>query len=162
MNNSTHGNPAPEGRLASEMAWAAGFIDGEGCFGIAREWGRKPDAPMRRPSLQVSNTHLHSLRHLQRILWGYGQIVPLKRRKPHHKPQYKLGIRNKLHLISICHAMLPYLCTKHGGAELVLAFCISRKLNKGMGKNAPFSANELRMAGLIEEINYRQPERTAV
>lgn len=75
----TSGSPSSD---ALDLAWAAGFLDGEGCFGLVRDNGaRKPDRPawhrIRASACQhgVPGGIPHVLRHLREIL-GVGRFEP--------------------------------------------------------------------------------------
>lgn len=139
----------------TERAWCAGFMDGEGSFGVTFEQDKRRGTANPRPALQVTNTHLESIHVIQKRFFGYGNIVTPKKDKPNHKQQYRLAIRKALHIVRVVHLILPYLVTKHAVAEQLLAFCISRSSVRGKGRYAPFTESELRMVKRLSKLNKR-------
>lgn len=94
-------------------AWAAGYIDGEGCF----------DAPSGRPRLRVINTHRPSLEHLRAIfLCGTIQMqsdgmttVGGHRRRTVYRWQVNGG-----DALNVCSLLRYYLREKRSQAEALV------------------------------------------
>ena len=61
----------------TELAWAAGFFDGEGCV-----WTPGPDANYLMPRLHVAQKDLPTLQRYHRAIGGMGRICP--QRRPHY------------------------------------------------------------------------------
>ncbi len=142
-----------------DLAWAAGFIDGEGCFCLSKnkdDRKRTEGYCSHRASLAVSNTCADSVRELQRI-FKCGTFTALKRLQPNHKPQYRWQVRDKANLIRIILSLLPYFRTKRAAAEVCIAFCIKRAAanSKGRGRYAPYSQDDVRLVNRCREINKR-------
>lgn len=70
----------------TELAWAAGFLDGEGTFGIQRQKDRKPYL-----YVQAGQTDRQVLDRLQEAIGGkvYGPYV---QKNPKHKPYFYFRI----------------------------------------------------------------------
>jgi hypothetical protein len=86
-------------------AWAAGFIDGEGCFSYGTS-----------PRLTVENTHLPSLLWLRR-LFGVGTITKRKNLR-RGRQSYSWDVSGDKCLWAITR-LLPYLREKKPQAELL-------------------------------------------
>ena len=140
-----------------QFAWAAGFIDGEGCLGIFNERDKRKGNSYThfRPSIQVSNSNLESLKSMKRILFNHGTVMPLGKRRPRHKPVHQYSIRRQIHIVEILFALLPYFVTKRVQAEHLLAFCISRQNSSGKGRYHKFTANEKLIFQVIKHENKR-------
>ena len=93
----------------TDLAWAAGIIDGEGCITITRAGGQL--------RVMVANTDLRML-HKLRELFG-GNISRKKTYRAHYKPQWFWQLCAK-DAAGALNAMLPYLVTKADQAELGL------------------------------------------
>lgn len=145
----------------TDWAWAAGFIDGEGSFGIWREDDSRKgkDYFSLRAGMQVSNTNLESLERLKKIFGGVGQIVKASKANPRHKAVFIYAVRRHLLLVEICFRILPYVTVKRGPIELVLAYCISRchAATLGRGRRVPYSELEKEMGRKLSLINRRYP-----
>ena len=98
-----------------EVAWAAGYIDGEGCISVSRN-GKGNEQYLLR--LTVSSTFLRSLSKLQRLFGGtiYG---PRSRQSCRPSWVWSAGIRETQAALS---QMLPYLTVKESQARVALAF----------------------------------------
>lgn len=103
----------------TDLAWAAGFIDGEGCFYISRTMRGK--RPVFMAGLSVSQVSDLPLQKLTDILGGkvYNQ------RKPPN-PKWADIWQWRAHSASAlraAEALIPYLVLKRPHAELIVEFC---------------------------------------
>ena len=80
------------------IPWAAGIIEGEGCFEIS-----KKDRHCR---ITVAMTDLDILTRLQAMFGG--TIIPLKRYEDHHKPCWKWRIGKRPAVTRAIEQMLPW------------------------------------------------------
>ncbi len=103
----------------ADLAWAAGFIDGEGCITIVRDKLNKQAVPYYRQFLIVSNTNLPALERLQSI-FGCGRIYSVKKR---------LGRANSYQwfcdssqIARVLRLVYPYLVAKRADAEILFEF----------------------------------------
>lgn len=105
-------------REETHVAYAAGLIDGEGCFQINRWQGKT--AFRYRPTLKVAMTVQPPLKRLQ-ALFG-GSLSPGKQRpNPKHKPAHVWQLANHVQLAVATKLLLPYLTLKGPQAHIILA-----------------------------------------
>lgn len=86
---------------ATETAWLAGLIEGEGSFLSAG--GRK--------RVHVTMTDRDIVERLASVT-GVGSVYELARRKPHHKQAYKWDVGRAQTASSVAEAIYPLLCTR--------------------------------------------------
>ena len=98
---------------ANDLAWLAGFIDGEGsiCLLPRRTTGITP-------ACTIYNTDLSVLEIIRG--WFGGQLY-VKRRSPKRKPVGHLVFQND-RALRVLHSVRPYLRVKHRQADLALVF----------------------------------------
>lgn len=149
----------------TDIAWAAGFFDGEGSVSIYPEKDKRKGNAYKnwRPCLQVSNTCDVSLRRLKDVFGGFGHIGVLQAATERHSQQFHYMVRRQEHLIPICLNLLRHCTTKRAALEVFLAFCISRgaaKMFKGRGRRAPYSQNEFRLIDRLKSLNKKPYDRS--
>ena len=115
---------------SEELAYLAGFFDGEGSIGVYESMVKNRPSATTRSLVQalrigVAGTHRESIARLQRR-WG-GTMVPENRRTllPNHKLTWYwtvTGSRAK----TVLEQLLPYLSVKREQAALALMTPISR------------------------------------
>ena len=101
------------GRQA-DLAWAAGFFDGEGCVRVHHSKGDSY-----RLALSVSQADERPLLHLRNILGG--RINDKSPARPNRRRQWQWAASTR-EAASALRAMLPYLVLKNGEASLALMF----------------------------------------
>ncbi len=109
----------------TDIAYAAGVIDGEGHVGIHRHWyssKRFGRYAVYNCAVSVTNTNEPVLQWLKE-LFGVGNVYPEGRKKPlkpHYKPRFVwiLSAKQAAHVIAV---LLPFLRIKKEEALLVLA-----------------------------------------
>ena len=94
-----------------ELAWAAGFIDGEGCFGFYT-YKQKPRTTLYgMVKLDVSQANREPLDRLQKAL-GVGNVSgPHKRKNPKWSPIFHLQVYGIADLQHAIDALSPWLCS---------------------------------------------------
>ena len=102
----------------TDLAWAAGFFDGEGCIQMHRGYSKSSGKTRYFLDLIVSNTNLKVLQKFHYIL-GIGRIVPRRALKPTWRPSWLWKASCKQAEIAL-NLMLPYLVGKKEQAELGL------------------------------------------
>ena len=107
--------------LPVDLAWAAGFLDGEGC--ITATWQKRPDRPHpnTRIVVQLAQNDLATLQAFQEILGMHGKIYPQKRRAYHSRQCWMLAYWGR-HAMEVLRALEPYLRRKRPEALLCLQF----------------------------------------
>ena len=77
----------------ANLAWAAGFVDGEGCVSIVKQTFKDPKRrPIYRVRLQVAQSDLGVLKKLQNILGVQSSIAEIKWRSDQNEWAYSLII----------------------------------------------------------------------
>ena len=107
----------PAGNLA-ELAWAAGFIDGEGCISVVKQIYQKKTRRNYyiRLRLQAVQNDLASLQHLQRILGVRGAINQIKWYPSQTRPIYTFLVDGR-HAIEALEKIEPFLIRKRHQAR---------------------------------------------
>lgn len=108
-----------------DLAWLAGFMDGEGTIRISQG---KSSKGLRKPNwqerMEVVNTHLETILEIQKVFGGHFWVCTAKKKK--WKTAYRLKW-TQAETRGLLQSLIPYLRTKRRQAELVLAF-IEHKL----------------------------------
>ena len=90
----------------SDLAWAGGFLDGEGCFQFVRSGGTY------RGSIEVEQRNPTNLYVLQRILGGVGTVRPRRGRKAH-----RFRVTAGGEVLIVLQKVMPYLAFKYPEAQ---------------------------------------------
>ena len=96
--------------------WAAGFLDGEGCFALG---GKKGVHPTTRNAV----VHVAQIRKapLDRLAEMYGGTVRIMRTNDKDQTIWQWAVTGKK-VIPVIEAVLPYLCGKQDEARAVLEY----------------------------------------
>ena len=116
----------PSAVPSHEVAYTAGFFDGEGCVNIARYLKR--GRPYHTLAIIFTNTDFQVLAWLQQR-WGGNVFKPTQldaRRRPYGHLRLSAGPARPL-----LQAMLPHLIIKKSQVEIALEFIESRSANRG-------------------------------
>lgn len=120
-----------------ELAWLAGFWDGEGSITVFQT-KRRNKTDKYNASLVLTNTDEHVILHTIKLLDRFGINLHLFKRVSNtekHKDSYQLTTRNMVTIKKILTLLLPYLVCKKAQAELTLRYIDSRLKNlKGQYK----------------------------
>lgn len=111
-----------------DIAWAAGFFDGEGCI-VLHSNGSSPVLRLR---LDVGQVDRRPLEKLVAIFGGSIQAVPFRSERWRRQYVWRLTSPD-----SSLAAMLPYLTVKKEQAELALEFAEKRKALVRNGVTTP-------------------------
>lgn len=119
----------------TDLAYLAGFVDGEGTIGIySNGWKKNRKNPSRgfRCVFQIVNTNEEIINYIKRFL-GTSFITKRdprdkKENLKNNRPRYILTLSSVQNVGEICKAILPYLKIKKSRAELVLEYCNNRKV----------------------------------
>ncbi len=129
-----------------ELAYAAGFIDGEGCFDACRV-GRSHV-----PRLQVGQAHLEVIQRMQRLFGG--SIYRAPRRASHHQALYVWRLQGSA-LARLLEGIEPYLIVKKHQAAATL-WLLSRR-HQGVRIAEEEFARREQCSGLIRRWNRGLP-----
>jgi hypothetical protein len=119
---------------ATQLAWAAGFVDGEGCIHIAKTnfpCGRRSTYRLR---LTLAQNCIETLWHFQDVLPVHGGLHKINRLAAHNKQCYLLSYDGKQAREAI-EALLPYLVRKRAEALAALAFYEDGRVGWYPGRN---------------------------
>ena len=137
----------------TDIAWLAGFIDGEGSIGLkVQKYSRGKQVFYVAPYIQVVNTHIATLEPVHRILKGMGAGVyvnwPRPRKVPggvreisDYKPLWRILVNGLKRCKPVLTALGPYLITKLDDANLVMEFIESREASHY--RHLPYTTREL-------------------
>lgn len=117
----------------ADLAWAAGFMDGEGCISIARQ---KYSDPARRDTFRlrvdITQNHLKVLRYFEKAVGVQGRLYEVKRSGSQNRDSYHLGYDGD-RAFEVIERLLPFLQRKQHEAEAVLEFRRTCELNRHFG-----------------------------
>lgn len=110
-----------------QLAWMAGFIDGEGCISLSRQRDKRkgPNYYAYRPMLQITNVYREPLDSILATV-EEGQICKSIRPSGNHSDTYQYKLRRHETLLELLVALRPFLKLKHQQAELVIYFILRR------------------------------------
>lgn len=104
------------------LAWAAGFVDGEGCISICKQRYQDPRRKLTyRLCLSITQNNLEVLEHLRDGLGITDCIYKVKRKPQHNRQVYALNFNGKCALAVII-ALYPYLIRKQPEAQTAIDF----------------------------------------
>lgn len=104
------------------LAWAAGFVDGEGCISIVKQRYQDPRRKVSyRLCLSITQNNLEVLEHLRDGLGRTDCIYKAKRLPQHNRQIYTLNFTGKAALAVII-ALHPYLVRKQPEAQTAMDY----------------------------------------
>ena len=116
-------------------AWAAGFVDGEGCIRIDKNG----------LCLRIAQTDIRPLQRLIGLYGGSIMVVKSPSRLPHYKPTWLYALSTNQCLMAL-EQMLPFLCVKQEQAKVAIEY------QKGMRRtNASNREEELNRRLVLRE-----------
>ena len=118
-----------------ELAWAAGFMDGEGCISIARQ--TYTDAARRatfRIRVDITQNHLKVLRYFEKAAGVKGRMYEVKRDASQNRDCYHLAYDGD-RAFEVIERLLPYLQRKQHEAKAALEFRAHCQLNRHFGRH---------------------------
>lgn len=124
--------------MDKDLAWLAGFLDGEGTIGISRTNSKASKTAYLRPHLQAPNTDVRAIEEMARII---GEITG---KRPSicisHKGDdrcrraWRVKVSTQWELLMLLPALIPHLRLKKRQAEIALEFC-KRKASRASTGN---------------------------
>lgn len=124
-----------------DLAYLAGYLDGEGCFTLARA---------HKPVIAVENTHKPTIEWLHKTFGG-SMSKKLAVRKAHHRHTYRWAVVAK-NAGDLCRAVAPFLREKAPQALMLIAIQ-QTKNHQGARKGLPpeVLAERERFASMLKE-----------
>lgn len=113
-----------------ELAWLAGFVDGEGHIAIMRIPKKNRQGFTFAPIIRIANTNAQAISKIVEIydkLGASSHIVSIESKTNNHKDKYYLQTQNMASCKIILDALLPHLFVKSAQAKIVLRFVNRRK-----------------------------------
>jgi hypothetical protein len=98
--------------------WAAGFLDGEGCFALVRQSNKRSHDSTRSPVVHAAQIRKAPL---ERLVAVFGGTVRVMRVTDAGKVVYQWSLTGPK-VIPVIEAVLPYLCGKQEEAQAVLDY----------------------------------------
>jgi hypothetical protein len=148
-----------------ELAYLAGFMDGEGTFQIVRRKDYREG--QHQAAVEVSNTDPTLIEECFKLYEKLG-VTPHVRslntneRNPRHREAWIINIGRLTDIAVVCRALIPFLVGKKSRAELLLRYCESRlKYGVGRGGRRPWSGEELALVDSLSKLNRRGASETA-
>lgn len=125
---------------AVALAWAAGFVDGEGCIHIARQryksGSRRPTYQLR---LSVAQSDRYVLEHFARVM-GVGHQIYAKIMDARMNRQPYCLVYTGPRALAVIEMLVDYLVAKRREAELALAFRDTCRLCEHSGRRGQSEA----------------------
>jgi len=112
-----------------DIAWLAGFIDGEGCIDFQKAYAHRLTNNRIRPRLRISNTHIDTLNTVTRIMDSMRAGQNVGWRTPQNakwRKSWDVDISGFKRMHRFLIQITPYLHTKKVQAEAMLDFINSR------------------------------------
>lgn len=94
----------------ADLQYAAGYLDGEGCFTLGPHW---------KPTVTCANTHRPTIEWLH-YTFGGNLTLNISGRKANHRPTHRWALVSK-QAAEFCRAITPYLREKVTQAGLLIA-----------------------------------------
>lgn len=118
----------------TDLAWLAGFLDGEGTIGIGRTNGKNYKHAYYRPYIQAPNTDDRPIKVMANIIesiTGKEQSITINKSPNKQKNMYRIRIATQWELLMLLPMLMPYLTCKKEQAELTLSF-VKRRFDRGV------------------------------
>lgn len=120
-------------RNSTELAWAAGIVDGEGSICIIKEKRKNNYSTQYRLRLSVGMTHEDTVRKLQSIFnLGNVRCTPNHKTHPKWRPVYEWVVLSKQAQI-VLNILFPFMVTKRENALVAEAFSNRTRSKPGYG-----------------------------
>jgi hypothetical protein len=113
-----------------QLAWAAGFTDGEGYIGLTRCFDKKRGYYMYRVQFEVAQVHEAPIRFISSLFNDVGRV----RHYNNHKRGYWTWRIFGQDAIEVIKTLMPYLRVKDEQARLVMEFEFTDRRNQGDGR----------------------------
>lgn len=145
-------------RSDPELAWAAGFIDGEGSLGVYHYSGgrRAARAVRHAPRITATNTVEIPIRRLRS--W-FGGKVSYSQRSEAWRGVFVWDVTS-MRAVEVARLLLPYLCVKQAQASLLIEFADDALWSNGGSDRAVPEDEYARREALYDrtrELNRRGP-----
>lgn len=121
LDNASFDTGGLQSAKTAAIAWAAGFVDGEGCIHLARVRRNCGNRINYRLRFSVSQNCLVTLEHLRGLLGGTSYLTKVRRKVQHNKQIYTL-IYDGRNAHDAIATLAPYLVRKRLEAQIAMDF----------------------------------------
>ncbi len=115
-----------------KFAWAAGFIDGDGCITAVTQRYRDRATPSTRIRVIVVQNDYHTLAVLKTVLGERGALNVLRRQQEQNRQPFQLQYDGQ-HALAVIAKILPYLVRKRAEALACQTLAIEGELSRFPG-----------------------------
>lgn len=159
--------------LGEDLAWLAGFIDGEGCFYLGFNTAMDREVPRKtlRTLLLIGNTAIEPMVRVTEILTrigvGFTMCLTAETRNPKWSRAMQLKVCGQRRVFKLCQAIEPYLTCKREQARQMMAaieyrWKLAEEGSKNNGNVALIHDPILEaMSKRMKELNAFRPDLTA-
>lgn len=114
------------------LSWAAGFADGDGCIGIAKQKYKDRDTVCHRLKFTFVQNNLEVLEDVQNIIGESSFIAKLKRDSKSNRQAYAL-VYDSAHALRAIQKLKPFLRRKQYEAEIAQQMWVEGKMGQRPG-----------------------------
>lgn len=118
------------------IAWAAGFIDGEGCICILKQKYLSSDGGQKvyyRLSVSISQNNLEVLQRVKEVSGEHGNIFARKRTIQTNRQCYTLNYDSK-HALNLIRTLKPFLIRKRAEVDAIEQFWQEGRMEERTGR----------------------------
>lgn len=119
-------------RNLADLAWAAGFIDGEGCIHIAKQRFPGRRTCSYRLGVHIAQNDKSVLEHLRRVVGIDAPIFAVKQAQNHKRQCYTLNYAGK-HALRLLALLRDFLQRKRAEAQAALDFWTEGRMGERFG-----------------------------
>ncbi len=134
-----------------QLAWAAGFVDGEGYIGITRWFDKKRGYHTHRVQFDIAQVHEKPIRMLSEMFGNVGRVNRIENDKRGYWAWRVMGSA----VVPVVRELLPYLVVKDEQARLVMEFEFT--VGKGRKRELPEDVKRRRRALWAERLSEEAP-----
>lgn len=115
---------------STDIAWLAGFLDGEGTIGLSRQNSKNWPHPYLCPHLQAPNTDYRLIQRMvdiiEAILGKKVTVCVSNKGGDGWKRAWRVKVKAQKDLVKLLPLLMPYLVGKREQSQIVLDFCLRR------------------------------------
>lgn len=159
----TYGQTLNQQATDVELAWLAGYLDGEGTFQVVRRKDKREG--QHQANIQVSNTDpvlVAKSFYLFEKMGVHPHVSNFQPGNANHREHWIVTVGKLEDIKKACLLLLPFLVGKRARAELLLGYSESRlRHGSGRGGTKPYSESDLTIVEELKKLNHRGAPETA-
>lgn len=141
-------------RRSLDLAYLAGFLDGEGFIGLHARADPKRRTPGHSVIVTITNTKKASLDLFVAYFGGQTRLKLRLRQNPKHRPVWTLTLQGH-RAVDAIRQLRPYIRLKSEQADLALAYARTLRNVGRRGHGVELVAHRLRLVGKVRQLNQR-------